>query len=412
MRKTLIFASLMVAGEAIYLLPFVLVRIFRPTILSVFEINNLQLGTAFSVYGVIAMVSYFVGGPIADRFSSRKLITVSLLLTAAGGLYMVFIPSLFGLSLLYGFWGISTILLFWAAFIKAIREYGGEFTQGRAFGLIEAGRGFFAAAMASVAVFLFDAFLPSGIEVDSIAGKAGAIGNIILLFSVFILLSALFIWLSIPKAARPLSSSNQQLSLRGVKEVIQRRSIWLQALILLCAYVGYKCTDYFSLFASDVFGYSDVDAAHFGSISFWARPVAALAAGLLGDRYLHSKMVCICFFLIILGSGVISSGVIAPHMEILLILTIASTSIAIYGLRGLYFALIHEAKVPLIYTGSAVGIISVVGFTPDIFMGPLMGYVLDSSPGMLGHQHLFAILAVFGVIGLGASLLFMKNSRY
>lgn len=136
--RALIFIALMIAGEVVFLLPFVVARIFRPTFLKVFEINNLQLGTAFSVYGIIAMVSYFAGGPIGDRFSPGKLMTTSLLLTAIGGFFMALIPSLLGLTLLYGFWGISTILLYWAAYVKAIRQFGGSNTQGMAYGLVDA----------------------------------------------------------------------------------------------------------------------------------------------------------------------------------------------------------------------------------------------------------------------------------
>lgn len=43
-------------------------------------------------------------------------------------------------------------------------------------------------------------------------------------------------------------------------------------------------------------------------------------------------------------------------------------------------------------------------------MGPLMGVLLDNNPGELGHQYLFGVLAVFGVIGLMASVLFGKDS--
>ena len=117
--KPFIIITLLIAGESIFLLPFVIARIFRPTFLTVFDITNLQLGSAFSVYGILAMASYFLGGPIADRFLPKKLMTFSLFTTALGGLLMATIPSIFILTILYGFWGITTILLFWAAFIKA-----------------------------------------------------------------------------------------------------------------------------------------------------------------------------------------------------------------------------------------------------------------------------------------------------
>ena len=41
----------MLAGEGIFLLPFLLARIFRPTFLAVFEISNFELGSLYSIYG-------------------------------------------------------------------------------------------------------------------------------------------------------------------------------------------------------------------------------------------------------------------------------------------------------------------------------------------------------------------------
>ena len=71
MRHWLTIFALILAGEAVFLLPFVLPRVFRPTMLEVLGISNLELGLAFSVYGVVAMISYLPSGPLADLFSSK-----------------------------------------------------------------------------------------------------------------------------------------------------------------------------------------------------------------------------------------------------------------------------------------------------------------------------------------------------
>ena len=88
----------------------------------------------------------------------------------------------------------------------------------------------------------------------------------------------------------------------------------------------------------------------------------------------------------IFGGLVFSSGIIKPGLFWLFFINIVAISIGIYALRGLYFAIMEEGKVPLIYTGTAVGVISVIGYTPDIFMGPLMGWLIDRSPGPEGHR--------------------------
>ena len=55
-------------------------------------------------------------------------------------------------------------------------------------------------------------------------------------------------------------------------------------------------------------------------------------------------------------------------------------SVGVYGLRALYFAVMEKGNIPLVYTGTAVGLISIIGYAPDIFSGPLAGYFLDQYP--------------------------------
>ena len=403
---------LIISGETVFILPFVVARIFRPTFLDVFQLTNLELGTAFSVYGMIAMVSYFAGGPLADRFSARQLMALALLATSLGGAIMATIPSLAVLTILYGFWGLTTILLFWAALIRATREWGGPSEQGRAYGMLDGGRGLVAALLASISVTIFAALLPTDVASATFEQRSAALSKIIWVFTGLTMAVAGLVWLFLPKTKkRSKNSGHQKLTLEGVRKVMSMPIIWLQAIIVVCAYVGYKGTDDFSLYARDAFGYDDVAAAQIGTITFWVRPFAAVSAGLLGDYLLASRMTIISFGILIMGSLAIALGLLQPGIHWLLLATIAGTSVGIYALRGVYFALLQEGKIPLAVTGSAVGIISVIGFTPDIFMGPLMGFLLDRSPGALGHQHVFAVITIFGTVGLIASLMFRKLTK-
>jgi hypothetical protein len=62
----------------------------------------------------------------------------------------------------------------------------------------------------------------------------------------------------------------------------------------------------------------------------------------------------------------------------------------------------------LYLTGTAVGVISFIGYTPDIFSGPLIGVLLDNNPGELGHQLVFVVLGIFSIIGLIAAIGFKR----
>ena len=103
---------LVLAGEIIFGLPFHLARFFRPTYLDVFNISNTNLGDVYAVYGLTAMISYFFGGMLADKYSPRILMSLSLVLTSIGGFFISTIPELSSIFIIYGYWGITTIFLF------------------------------------------------------------------------------------------------------------------------------------------------------------------------------------------------------------------------------------------------------------------------------------------------------------
>jgi MFS family permease len=409
-NRILILVSLILAGESVFFLPFVLARIFRPTLLRVFDITNLELGLAFSVYGIIAMASYFFGGPLADRFPARKLMATALWATALGGIFMAVFPTGQYLIPLYGFWGFTTIFLFWAAMIRATREWGGDRSQGRAFGFLEGGRGLTAALIGSLGLVIFSS-ISGGEETAGItSGGSSPLQIVIFIISIIVFLSGLFVWLALPKQSSGSLKTRELPSIKRVWEIMKMPAVWMQGVIILAAYVGYKSTDDYSLYANQVLGFSELGAAGVGTAALWLRPVFAVLAGVLADRYRGTTIIVWCFVLMSSGSLVIYLGVLEGILPLTLIL-LSSTLAGVYGIRGIYFSLMKESAMPLAATGTAVGIMSVVGFTPDIFMSPLMGYLLDTYPGNLGHQYVFFVLFLFSAIGLIVGLTF-RNYTY
>ena len=405
---------LILSGEAVFILPFVLARIFRPTYLEVFDITNLQYGICGSIYGIVALLSYVFGGVLADKFHPRFLRSVSLILTALGGFYLSTYPSYFNLKLLFGYWGFTTIFLFWAAMIKATRIWGGAKRQGMAFGFLDGGRGLVAAGFGTFGILIFSLFIDVDISETSLIERKEAFRYVILFASLAVSIIGIlaFYFLKGLKSDENLSKQNSNvLTISSFKQIMKIPSVWLLMIIVLCAYVGYKATDIYSLYAKDVMLYDDIESAKVGTSLLYMRPIIGVVIGLLADRTRATLWLIIGFVFTLITSLIFASGIISNETILFFILSIGLMALGVYSVRVLYFATMEEGKIPLAITGVAVGFISIVGYTPDIFSGPMIGVLLDNSPGELGHQHVFLVLAGFTLIGLIASAVFYRISK-
>jgi nitrate/nitrite transporter NarK len=390
--------TLVVAGEMIFGLPYNIPRYFRPTMLEAFNFTNTQLGDVFAAYGVMAMLAYFPGGVLADRFSTRGLMTTSLIATAVGGLYMATFPNATQMALLYGYWGVTSVFLFWAALIRATREWGGRQSQGTAFGILDGGRGLMAAVFASFAVAVFSIYMPDNVMLATDTERETGFRIVILLYSAITLAAGILTWLFIPDSRAPVEQRRNPL--KGMAAVMRRPVIWAQAAVIVCAYCGYKGLDNYSLYAVQVLGKDEVEGARLAAYGSYIRPVAALVAGLLADRYTASRVIGWLFAFMLASFAVLNFVTPTGDGVLFLYSNIAVSFFAVFGLRGVYFALLEETSTPKYLTGTSVGMVSFVGYTPDIFFGPISGRILDASPGVVGHQHYYLFLACIAALGV------------
>jgi len=391
---------LILAGESIFILPFVLSRVFRPTVLEVFGLDNMELGLCFSVYGIVALLSYLFGGPLADKFAPRKLIAVALWMTALGGLVYAAFPIYSVLKILYGYWGFTTIFLFWAPMIKATRVWGGATSQGKAFGFLDGGRGLVGALFGTLGVLIFSLFITSEISEATVSESRAAFKYVILVSTCIVVLVGLLVWFFMKmdhEAEKEIVL--EKITIPQIREVLRLPSVWLLMIIILCAYVGYKITDVFSLFAQDVMLYDQVQSAHVGTFLLFVRPVVGVLIGVLADRTQTTLWLFRSFIISFFGALLFATSIISNSVTALFFISTLVVATGVYAGRSLYFSVMERGRIPLVLTGTAVGIISLVGYTPDIFTGPAMGYLLDNSPGVEGHQHVFWMLALFSFIG-------------
>ena len=395
----------MLAAESIYILPYVLARVFRPTFLDVFNLTNLELGGLFSTYGIVAFFSYLYGGVLADRYSPRKLLSISLIFTSLGGLIMMTYPSYFIMQLLFAYWGFTTVFIFWAPMLKATRAIGGVKMQGKTFSFLDGGRGIVASSIGLIGVLIFSILITKDVSSLTLSEKQEVFKYVIGASSliVFIIGIVVYTYLKIE-----LKDDEKIGNIKSLLKLAKLKSVWLISFIILCAYMGYKITDIYSLYASEVMLFDEINAARVGALQQYLRPIVCISVAFFTDKNGNINNILIGFFVMMLGSILFASGLIRVSMNMLFFISLIIVATGTYAIRGLYFSVLKDGKIPYILSGTAIGLISMVGYSPDIFATPLYGYLLDNYPGIKGHQYVYLLLFISSIFGIYVSLKFKK----
>ena len=404
-RRWLTMGCLMLAGEAIFLLPYMR-KTFQTSIEEVFTISSTELGFLSSMFGILALACYFPGGWLADRFSIRTLLSTSLIATGLGGFFILTIPSFTQLLILHAFWGITSILTFWAALLKATRIWGTPETQGASFGLLEGGRGIVAALIVTVATA---AFALSDGNADPHAG----LNSVVLVYSITPILAGLAVWLILARDETNTTRTNDRTrdTANLIKKTARIPEVWLLAVIIFFAYFIYTGSYYFPAYVERGLGETKLFGAQLGVFRDWLRPAAAIAAGVVADRIGISRGIAIGFLVLIVLYGTLLFAPSNTSTYPFLFSQVAVISIMVFALRAIYFALMEECKIPVILTGITVGIVSTLAYTPDIFSHIIAGLFLDHFKGIDGFRYFFGLLSVMAVAGLASTLALRHKLR-
>ncbi|WP_341958388.1 MFS transporter [Pseudomonas sp. RC10] len=385
---------LVLAAGAIY--PILYLRqVYQTTMLDVFQISHSELGYLYSMLGTIFLLSYLPSGWLADRIAPRFLIFFSLVATGALGLWYSTVPSMTGLMIIFGCWGLTTGLTFWASVLKRVKMIAQHAEQGRFFGILDGGRGLVEALLATVALGIFAYAIGTG-------GQTAAEGfrHVVYLYSfICIGLGFLLVLVKDPKSVAAENAENEEKHnlFSDLATLIKIPELWLVTAIVFCGYHIFWATYSFSDYLQGS-GMTAVMAGTITTIKLWMRPVGGIGGGWLGDKYSNISVLIVA---LALASLAMVGLVLFPALNNLglLVVTVIFIGLMTYAIRGLYWAILDTCNIPLRITGLAIGIVSVVGYLPDTFIPLINGYLTDQFPGALGYKLYFSYIAFIGLIG-------------
>lgn len=392
------------AGSIIYGLPYFR-GYYYDAYREAYHLTNTQMGALGSAYGVLGLVSYFIGGVLADKFSAKKLLIFSLIATGLGGFTHLLTANYQLLLAIYGLWGITSLLTFWPALMKVIRTQGKENEQSRAYGIFEGGRGIVGALHLATATAIFGCF-------EARAAVFMGLKWIIIFYSVCpILCGIIFIFLIKEPEKSEVKEESKRLTFREFGKIVKLPAVWLAIVITFTTYVFNMSYYYFTPFASNVLGISAVLAAVLTVAAQYLRPIASAGGGFLADRFSKSKLLMFGFLMegggtvMLMGTGTMSG----QAAGILAVLACMIVYLGMYSNFGLYFSLLSEGGVPLDLSGVAIGLVATFGYLPEIICPLAVGMTLDSFSGTIGYNIYFSGMIVCALIGFLISMVWSKR---
>ncbi|MDF6156106.1 MFS transporter, partial [Escherichia coli] len=96
---------------------------------------------------------------------------------------------------------------------------------------------------------------------------------------------------------------------------------------------------------------------------------------------------------------------------ILLITLVLLLGALTFGMRGIMYAQVNEIRIPKEFTGTAMGILICIGFSPEAYVHLIFGYLLDTYKEFAYTLMFATIAAVLFAGALCSGLLYRINKK-
>jgi nitrate/nitrite transporter NarK len=389
---------LALAASTIYSAPY-LRQLFKTSLLDAFNITELQLGNLSSTYAIACIICYLPGGWLADRVAPRILVIIALFSSAATFAWYATIPGYSELLIIYALWGVIGVGILWAAMFKHIRLLAGGEEQGRLFGTLEGARGLFEAILLTVATFVFGLFATR---------KLGMI-NVIIIYTVFSTGVGIVMLFMKGATGRQDNTAKERIRLADLIIIIKQPTVWLLCIILSAVYHLFWATVEFPSFAeTGGFAMPLAAATALGAAKLWMRPFGGVLGGMLGDKITNVRLMMWLFVIGILCTLYLALIKTTPDMAWTLWIFIFPFGLTAYAARGIFWALLYDCPIPTRVLGTAIGFISIVGYSPDAYVPQVSSHLHSTYPTSTAYQLFFAYVACALLVGFVAAWLLSR----
>ena len=358
-HKFLFFILLAIGGGTIFKAMY-LREVFYYPWNQFFGFNNTESGIIMSWLGFVGIIAGAISGIIVDKFKNPKtILAFAYLAMGALAIWQSFKPTYNTMFVIVGCMSFVGNGLFLVSMTKIARLIAADNEQGRYFGFLESGRGIAGTILTLIAVSIVSYFESDSFSIGFILRFDACVYFALGVISYIYFPSGV----GVIEDAAPKKLSDLLVMLKSVK-------LWLIALAVTATIFIYQAASYLVPFLSDAYAMEADTAAIIGMIrayclAFLIAPIAGVAADKLGSTL---KLMGIFF---VVGALICLSFIITPRTPsfmILAIVLVICIGAITFGLRGIMYAQVNEVGIPKQFTGTAMGILICIGFSPEAYV--------------------------------------------
>lgn len=377
----------------VYIMPFIQYTFYDP-LLETLGCSNTQLGLLLTIYGIFNIVGAPVGGWLSDRYNFKVIYIGSLLLNAIVSVLLLINFTYSMAVIAWVGYGVASLLMHYPAHLKVVRLIAGDGQNAKIFGFNEFFIGVAGIIVNAVIVYVFARFA------SDIAGMRGVVVATIVLS--LIVAAAMYVVLRDIKGTvdgNDSSGETEKVGGRDFIKVLTSPATWLMGMSIFCVYTCAVTMSYFTPYYTAAFGGTVTVSALLAVIrthgmKLGGGPVGGLLSDKLGSPSKALILVGVFSVLSLVILLVLPGGM--PNVFIALTLVIA---LVVYMGKGAYYAVATDLYVPAKYAATTAGIACALGFSPDIFLFPLIGYFIDNY-GVAGYRYIFIMQLCISAVGI------------
>jgi Arabinose efflux permease len=372
--------------------------------LAALDVSNTKAGLLYSTYALGCTLSYLPGGLLADRLSLKKNFIVALILTAGLNFLFAFSQNYYLAVFIWFSLALTTGFIFWAGLVKAVRLNGSPDEQGKMFGFWISFEGLCSSVILAIALWVFSRLGEGGV------GLRGAV----VVQGCFCLLAALMVWLFFldPPRQDTTADHDECFRLSALWPILKDSKVWLVAVVIFCTYNLFNSLSYMTPYLTAAFGLSETSSGQLALIriqfcAFLLGPFGGIVADKLRSpaKLIFGGHLVMIVFLTMLIWLPVTSG--TSFMAIAVTFLMSAT---IYTFYPIMYAVVEEMGFLRMITGTVVGVVTAVGYSPDLFFSPVYGLLLDNY-GVGGYKYLFMIMVANSLVGSLAAMMIFRRSR-